>query len=124
MYGKVGMEMATTATPSRTTTTMVAFPLKFFVIAFAFTWLFWGPQLLAVRGVPCAPRAHGDQHPPPSGGTRESHRPGGRTSATSQTQRANKGSIRRNNMLDSLLKASPLRARERGLFNQVFGARL
>jgi membrane protease YdiL (CAAX protease family) len=41
----------TTATPSRPTTTKMAFPLKFFVIAFAFTWLFWGLQLLAVRGV-------------------------------------------------------------------------
>src|SRR5215211_3498446 len=34
---------------------------------------------------------------------------------------ANKGSICRNNMLDSLLKDSPLRARERCTFNQVLG---
>ncbi len=39
----------TTATPSRTVTTMRAFPLKYFVIAFAFSWFFWGLQLLAVR---------------------------------------------------------------------------
>jgi len=46
--------MATTATtPSRTTTatTTWAFPLKYFVMAFAFTWFFWGLQLLGVRGV-------------------------------------------------------------------------
>jgi uncharacterized protein len=43
------MEMATAATSSRATTS--AFPLKFFVTAFAFTWLFWGLQLLAVRDV-------------------------------------------------------------------------
>src|SRR5919112_803655 len=34
--------------------------------------------------------------------------------ATPQRHRKNKGSICRYNMLDSLLKASPLRARERG----------
>src|SRR5918995_5345290 len=34
--------------------------------------------------------------------------------ATPQRHRENKGSICRYNMLDSLLKASPLRARERG----------
>src|SRR3712207_1526298 len=45
------MEMVTTATSSRSATTARAFPLKFFVIAFAFTWLFWGLQLLGVRGV-------------------------------------------------------------------------
>src|SRR3712207_342815 len=42
------MDMAT-ATSSRTM--MSAFPLKYFVLAFAFTWLFWGLQLLAVRDV-------------------------------------------------------------------------
>jgi hypothetical protein len=31
----------TTATSPRTTTATRAFPLKYFVIAFAFTWLFW-----------------------------------------------------------------------------------
>jgi hypothetical protein len=29
---------------------MRAFPLKYFVIAFAFTWFFWGLQLLGARG--------------------------------------------------------------------------
>ncbi len=46
--------MATTATtPSRTiaTTMTRAFPLKYFVMAFAFAWFFWGLQLLGVRGV-------------------------------------------------------------------------
>jgi len=43
------MEMATTATSSHTATTARAFPLKYFVIAFSFTWFFWGLQLLAVR---------------------------------------------------------------------------
>ena len=43
--------MATTATTSAPTTTARAFPLKYFGIAFAFTWFFWGLQLLAVRGV-------------------------------------------------------------------------
>src|SRR5215204_1039269 len=38
-----------------------------------------------------------------------------------QGHRANKGSICRYDMLDSLLKASPLRARGRGPFNQVRG---
>ena len=46
------MATTTTATPSRTTaTTSRAFPLKYFVIAFAFAWFFWGLQLLGVRGV-------------------------------------------------------------------------
>jgi uncharacterized protein len=50
------MEMATTATPSRTAATTRAFPLKYFVIAFAFTWLFWGLQLLVVRDlIPALP---------------------------------------------------------------------
>ena len=39
--------------------------------------------------------------------------------ATPEDTGANKGSICRYDMLDSLLKASPLRARERGPFNQV-----
>jgi hypothetical protein len=42
------MEMATTATSS-CTATMRAFPLKYFVLAF--TWLFWGLQLLSMRNV-------------------------------------------------------------------------
>ena len=42
--------MATTARSTRTTT-MSAFPLKYFVIAFAFTWFFWGLQLFTVQGV-------------------------------------------------------------------------
>jgi hypothetical protein len=42
--------LATTARSARTTTTSV-FPLKYFVIAFAFTWFFWRLQLFAVRGV-------------------------------------------------------------------------
>jgi CAAX protease family protein len=42
--------MATTAaTPSRTTTS--AFPLKYFVLAFAFTWGFWVPAALEARGL-------------------------------------------------------------------------
>jgi len=45
------MEMATAATSSRSATTARAFPLKFFVIAFAFTWLFWGMAALGARGV-------------------------------------------------------------------------
>ena len=40
---------ATTAIPSRTTTR--AFPVRYFVIAFAFTWLFWGLAALGARGV-------------------------------------------------------------------------
>jgi membrane protease YdiL (CAAX protease family) len=45
--------MATTTTLSCTTAppTTRAFPLKYFVIAFAFAWLFWGLQLLGVWGV-------------------------------------------------------------------------
>ena len=39
-----------TATPSRAAATS-AFPLKFFVLAFALTWFLWGLQLLVVRGV-------------------------------------------------------------------------
>ena len=41
----------TTTPPSRTTAATRAFPLRYFVVAFGFTWFFWGLQLLAVRGV-------------------------------------------------------------------------
>ena len=41
---------ATTATPSRTTMTR-AFPLKYIVIAFAFTWFFWLLAILEARGL-------------------------------------------------------------------------
>jgi membrane protease YdiL (CAAX protease family) len=41
----------TTATPSAPTTTLRAFPLKYFVIAFAFTWLFWWLAALGARDV-------------------------------------------------------------------------
>jgi membrane protease YdiL (CAAX protease family) len=40
---------ATTATPSRSTTR--AFPLRYFVLAFAFTWFFWGLGVLSERGI-------------------------------------------------------------------------
>jgi membrane protease YdiL (CAAX protease family) len=44
-------EMATTtATPSRTTT-IRAFPLKYFVLAFAFTWALWVPAALEAQGL-------------------------------------------------------------------------
>ena len=45
--------MATTAaTPSRTTpTTTSAFPLKYFVLAFVFTWALWVPAALEARGL-------------------------------------------------------------------------
>ncbi len=41
----------TTATPSTPTTTPRAFPLRYFVIAFAFTWLFWWLAALGAREV-------------------------------------------------------------------------
>jgi membrane protease YdiL (CAAX protease family) len=41
--------MATAATSPRSATTARTFPLKFFVIAFAFTWLFWGLAALGTR---------------------------------------------------------------------------
>ncbi len=41
----------TTATPSRTTSTARAFPLKYFVIAFAFTWTLWWLAALEARGL-------------------------------------------------------------------------
>ena len=47
------MGVATTAaTPSRTNpTTTRAFPVKYFVLAFAFTWLFWVPAALEAQGL-------------------------------------------------------------------------
>ncbi len=42
----------TTASPSRTTpTTTSAFPLKYFVMAFAFTWVLWWLAALEARGL-------------------------------------------------------------------------
>jgi uncharacterized protein len=41
---------ATTATPSRTATRS-AFPLKFVLVAFAFTWIFWWLAVLEARGM-------------------------------------------------------------------------
>jgi hypothetical protein len=50
MTEKGEKEMATTiATPSHTTTR--AFPLKFVLIAFAFTWAFWLLVMLEARGL-------------------------------------------------------------------------
>lgn len=43
--------MATTATTSAPATTARAFPLVYFVIAFAFTWFFWGLAALGAREV-------------------------------------------------------------------------
>ena len=44
--------MQTTAAPSRTMSAATgAFPLRFFALAFAFTWLFWGLGVLGERGV-------------------------------------------------------------------------
>lgn len=44
--------MATTATPTtRTTPTTKAFPLKFVLVAFAFTWAFWLLAVLEARGL-------------------------------------------------------------------------
>jgi CAAX protease family protein len=46
----------TTATSPRTTTATRAFPLKYFVIAFAFTWLFWTLAALGARDmIPALP---------------------------------------------------------------------
>ncbi len=39
----------TTATPPRTTTRTRAFPLRYFVLAFAFTWALWVPAALEAR---------------------------------------------------------------------------
>jgi membrane protease YdiL (CAAX protease family) len=41
----------TTAAPSRTTSTARAFPLKYFALAFAFTWALWVPAALEARGL-------------------------------------------------------------------------
>ena len=50
------MATTTAVSPTRTTSTMRAFPLKYFVIAFAFTWFFWGLQLLGAQGaIPVLP---------------------------------------------------------------------
>jgi CAAX protease family protein len=43
--------VATTATTSAPTMTARAFPLKYVVIAFAFTWFFWGLTVLEGRGL-------------------------------------------------------------------------
>ena len=48
--------MATTAAPSAPTTTARAFPLTYFVIAFAFTWFFWTLAALGARDlIPALP---------------------------------------------------------------------
>jgi CAAX protease family protein len=43
--------MATTATTSVPTTTARAFPVTYFVLAFAFTWALWVPAALEARGL-------------------------------------------------------------------------
>lgn len=43
--------MQTAATSSRTTMATGAFPLRFFALAFAFTWFFWWLGVLGERGV-------------------------------------------------------------------------
>ncbi|HEV2122645.1 MAG TPA: type II CAAX endopeptidase family protein [Chloroflexota bacterium] len=43
--------MATTATTSAPTTTARIFPLKYFMLAFAFTWALWVPAALEARGL-------------------------------------------------------------------------
>jgi uncharacterized protein len=43
--------MATTATTSAPTTTARAFPVTYFVLAFAFTWALWVPAALEARGL-------------------------------------------------------------------------
>ena len=43
--------MTTAAPPARTTPTTRAFPLKYFVLAFAFTWTLWLPAVLEARGL-------------------------------------------------------------------------
>jgi membrane protease YdiL (CAAX protease family) len=45
---------ATTATPSRTATRS-AFPLRFVLVAFAFTWVFWWLAVLEARGMVSSP---------------------------------------------------------------------
>jgi membrane protease YdiL (CAAX protease family) len=49
--GKGDNQVATTATTSAPTTTARAFPLVYFIIAFAFTWFFWGLAALGARDV-------------------------------------------------------------------------
>ena len=43
--------MATTTSPTTHTTTRGAFPLKFVLIAFTFTWAFWLLVMLEARGL-------------------------------------------------------------------------
>jgi uncharacterized protein len=43
--------VTTAAPPARTTPTTRAFPLKYFVLAFAFTWTLWLPAVLEARGL-------------------------------------------------------------------------
>lgn len=45
------MATTTATTSSRTTTTRAAFPFKFVLLAFAFTWVFWGLAILEARGL-------------------------------------------------------------------------
>jgi membrane protease YdiL (CAAX protease family) len=47
----IAMEASTATPTTRTTTTRSAFPLKFVLIAFAFTWVFWGLTVLEGRGL-------------------------------------------------------------------------
>jgi uncharacterized protein len=47
--------MATTATTSAPTTTARAFPMTYFVLAFAFTWALWWPAALEARGLISVP---------------------------------------------------------------------
>jgi uncharacterized protein len=47
--------VATTATTSAPTATAKAFPLKYFIIAFAFTWVLWWLAVLDVRGLLSVP---------------------------------------------------------------------
>ena len=47
--------MATTATTPAPTTTARAFPLMYFVLAFAFTWVLWWLAVLDVRALVSVP---------------------------------------------------------------------
>jgi hypothetical protein len=67
-------EMGTTATPSRATT--IAFPPKYFVLAFAFTWFFWGLTVLGARRDLHASGLYDDRHLRPDGGRHRTHRAG------------------------------------------------
>jgi uncharacterized protein len=50
------MDMTATAKPSHTATMARAFPLKYFVVAFAFTWCFWVLAALGAReAIPALP---------------------------------------------------------------------